>query len=228
MSQPISFKKLFASVLTHPVIVFVTLFVLVFAITYSILLYVGLVPQAFSLQRDTPSLVDRLEGLKEGESGLFGVPAGYENIVQENNSALPTKIRIPAVGVDGPIENPSSVSVSVLDQALQKGAVRYPGSGTPAVGNMLLFGHSTSFSVVNNNAYKVFNGLSKLNAGDEIFVEVGDKEYVYSVVKVRLVDSRDTLVEFGNTRHMLTLSTCNSFGEATDRYVVEADFVRES
>jgi sortase (surface protein transpeptidase) len=39
------------------------------------------------------------------------------------------------------------------------------------------------------------------------------------------VDQTRALVEFDNNKNMLTLSTCNTFGAKSERYVVEADYL---
>ena len=90
---------------------------------------------------------------------------------------------------------------------------------------MFIFGHSTSYQYVNNKAFQVFNKIKNLKKGDEIQVYDEKNVYTYIVREVKLVNANEELVSFSNTKDMLTLSTCNSFGEKTDRYVAEADFV---
>jgi LPXTG-site transpeptidase (sortase) family protein len=137
----------------------------------------------------------------------------------------PTRIVIEKIGVDTKVLNPDSQKVSVLDEALKSGVVRYPGSGIPGDGNMFVFGHSTSFRVVQNQAYKAFNNLEKLAPGDIVKVYTGDREYRYRVTNVKSVSEEKALVDLSGRRDMLTLSTCNTFGRKQDRFVVEADFV---
>lgn len=157
------------------------------------------------------------------------------NQVSQNPIFTATRLYIPIIDVNTVIRNPVSDSIKTLDYELTQGAVRYPGSGTVGSGNMFLFGHSTSFSVVQNKAYKVFNELKTLNAGDEIYVDAYAKlptgstiyrTYVYKVRDVTKVNKDETLIKFDTTQNMITLSTCNSFGAKTDRYVVQADFVQ--
>jgi LPXTG-site transpeptidase (sortase) family protein len=92
---------------------------------------------------------------------------------------------------------------------------------------MFIFGHSTGFSVVNNQAYKTFNDLDKLSAGDEIRIESDGKTYIYKVESLVLVDESEAFVDFSKTDRRLTISTCNSFGAKQERWVVEAVFDRE-
>lgn len=145
-------------------------------------------------------------------------------IVQEDGT--PTRIVIDAIDVDAPIENPKSTSIEVLDEALLSGVVHYPGSGNlDEHTNMFLFGHSTGFRVVQNEMFKVFNGLKDLKENDLIRVQSATHEYVYRVTKLTLTTAEEAKVEISTREKKLTLSTCNSFGDKQERYVVEADFV---
>ncbi len=137
----------------------------------------------------------------------------------------PVRINIPAIGVNSIIKNPTSTNHETLDAELTKGVVRYPGSGFPGSGNMFLFGHSTGFSLVQNQAYKVFNRLKDMKNGDTITIHGTVATYEYRVTSVRKVDKESTLVSFDTKKNMITLSTCDSFGKAADRFVVEGELV---
>ena len=105
--------------------------------------------------------------------------------------------------------------------------MHYPGSGYPGVGNMFLFGHSTNWKYVRNQAYKTFNNIQNLEKGDVVEVYTDNAKYLYRVLSVRLADDSEVLVDFDGGKDMLTISTCNTFGEKQERFVVEADFVRK-
>lgn len=168
-----------------------------------------------------------ITGANYGQS--TGPATSYPVITTTGNNSIraenPVRIVIPAISVDGNIVNPNDTSFEVLDTALTKGAVRYPGSGYPGSGNMFIFGHSTSFSVVQNQAYKIFNKLKNLKTGDVITIYGTSASYEYRVTTVKKVDKSKELVEFDTTQNMLTLSTCDSFGRAEDRYVIEAQYI---
>lgn len=138
---------------------------------------------------------------------------------------LPIRVIIRKVGVNTAVTNPTSADNAVLNDHLLRGAVRYPGSGTLGKGNVFIFGHSTGLKVVNNQAFKAFNNLKNLNPGDEIIVQSSKKDFHYKVMSVSLADSNEALVDFSSDRNMLTLSTCNVFGEKQERFIVEAQFV---
>jgi LPXTG-site transpeptidase (sortase) family protein len=131
------------------------------------------------------------------------------------------------VGIDTSVNHPQSQNVQVLDTALLKGAVYYPGSGSLLSGNAFAFGHSTGLSVVHNQAFKTFNNLKNVKEGDEIRVTGDDGNvYLYSAVSINLVTDDAELVVFDTSERMITLSTCNTFGKKEDRYVVKALFIR--
>lgn len=138
---------------------------------------------------------------------------------------LPLSLSMPSLGINAVIQSPGPASIDVLDAALKKGPVYYSGSGYPGVRNMLIFGHSTGFSVVNNQAYRVFNNLKNAKAGELVYVRSVSGVSTYRVTSVRKVSKYSTWIDFNSQKAKLTLSTCDSFGKASDRYVVEADYV---
>lgn len=164
---------------------------------------------------------------QNGQNGQGGKAADSSNINTLTKIGLPSRLVIPSIQVDTEVVVPRNTSVEVLDNDLTKGPVYYPGSGTINSGNMFIFGHSTGYKVVINKAYKVFNDLKNLNKGDFVYIESEGKKFSYKVRSVDKVDKDETLVTFDTKAHLLTLSTCNSFGSKSDRYVVVAEFVGE-
>jgi len=141
--------------------------------------------------------------------------------------AEPGRILINGVDIDLPVLNPESTNIAVLDEALLHGAVRYPGSARLGEdGNLFIFGHSSGLPVVRNQMFKAFNRIPELEEGDVITVIGGGFEYVYRVTAIRLTDVDEELVDLSQKNgKKLTISTCNSFGSKSERWVIEADFV---
>ena len=186
---------------------FVNLFIIL-AITFSTLYLFGLVPEQFKY------IIGREPGL-DYKGNQIG--------------ELPLNIIIPSIGTDTDIYNPATTTAEVLNSYLLKGAVRYPGSGLlGGNGNIFIFGHSTGFKLVNNQAFKTFNNLQNLKKDDLIEVFSDKYEYIYKVLSVNLVDANKELIDFNTKSEMITLSTCDNFGAKSDRYVVQAEFVRRS
>ncbi len=187
---------------------FATYFVIVFLITFSVLYLFNLIPGEFQ------TVIGRYPDT---------------NTTLELPGELPLSITIPEVNIDAQVYNPATTSVAVLDSFLLKGAVRYPGSGLLGrKGNILIFGHSTSFKIVHNQAYKTFVGLKDLKAGDLISIFSDTYEYTYKVNTVDMKEADQVLIEFNTDKSLLTLATCNtSIGDKSARYVVVAEFVRK-
>lgn len=182
---------------------FINLFIIL-TISFSVLYLLGLVP----------------EGLKS----IVGRESVSES-VGNRSGELPITIKISKIEVNAPIYNPATTSVEILDNYLLKGAVRYPGSGLlGGDGNIFIFGHNTQLRIVNNQAFKTFNGLQNLKKGDLIQVFSDKYEYDYKVLSVNIVSADKALVDF-NKNKMLTLSTCDNFATKTDRFVVQSEFV---
>jgi LPXTG-site transpeptidase (sortase) family protein len=182
-----------------------------FLVVYTILSIFDLIPKSFEAK---PVIIkdqvieEKIVEVKEPE--IIG--------------ADPIRIIIKDIGVDTTVSNPATSSIAVLDEYLRKGAVRYPGSAQLGKGNVFLFGHSSGLRVINNQAYKAFNNFKLLKGGEEIVVYSLDKEYIYEVESVKLSNAEDAFVDFSIKKNMLTLSTCNTFGQKEERYVVEAVF----
>ncbi len=143
---------------------------------------------------------------------------------------LPEKIIIPSLNKTITVASPQSRDVAVLDKALLKAVVRYPGSGLLGKeGNIFIFGHSTGYRTVNNQMFKAFNGIQNLEKGSVIELYGQGKIHVYQVTSVTRADANDALVDLRVSpgERKLTLSTCDSFGKKSSRFVVEAEFLSE-
>lgn len=139
---------------------------------------------------------------------------------------LPVKIDIPAISLSAKVADPDTTNVEALDKLLLSGAVHYPTSAKLGEdGNVVLFGHSSYLPIVKNQAYKTFDGIQKLAAGDTILVYSSDRAYTYVVRSVAKESANDAAIPLSVYGRVLTLSTCDSFGAKTDRFVVTADFV---
>ncbi len=141
---------------------------------------------------------------------------------------LPDRIKIPAIDLDLPVQNPDSRDLSALDTLLQKGPARYVDSaGLAESGNMIIFAHSSLLTIVHNQMYKAFNRISELKAGDTITLTGDDKiDYLYTVTSVESVGVSDTTIDLSKTQGTkLTLVTCDTLSGKSARYILKADFV---
>ena len=206
---------------------FIAGFGLTFFVTLSIFSILGFIPKEIADPSTGPGVGISLDS--QSNSSLFGVDFTKENVKAGRKTSeisaedLPARIVIEKAGVDFKIVNPDSASPTFLDNELTKAPVRYPGSGTISSGNMFIFGHSTGFKIVQNQAYKVFNNLKNLKEGDQITIySMTGKTYSYTVVNGQDVKKSETWINFSASAPTLTLSTCDRLSDIGDRYVVKA------
>jgi len=217
---------------TH--IQFIVWFGVIFTLTFSGLYILGLIPSELAdtsggvLGQVQDNLLNQVDTTSPSSANAATIEASSSGPHPVFHGETPTHITIPVIGVDATIANPVSTNADVLDNDLTHGAVHYPGSGLLADGNVYIFGHSTNWPVVQNQAYKTFNKFSDLKAGDLIEVTGTSHVYSYKVVSVVMEDADEAWVDLSDTKPMLTLSTCNTFGEKQQRYVVTAEYVSDS
>ncbi len=196
---------------------FLGIFAVMFFGSVAVLANLGLLPEA-----SPPSDNSAVTFLAEPT-----VTVNASALASTTETEFPTSIAIPAIKLAVNITNPETTNIGTLDDLLLKGAVRYPTSAMlGGSGNVVIFGHSSYLPIVGDQAYKTFDGIQKLIAGDAITVYSSDKAYVYqvrSVTKESVVSSAG--IDLAVSGQVLTLVTCNSFATKSDRFVVTADFV---
>lgn len=140
--------------------------------------------------------------------------------------AKPSRIRIPAVGMDLPVSNPETRDTEELFDLLKAGPARYVDSALLGEkGNVIIFGHSSHLPVVSVPMYKAFNSIPKLKAGDTILIEGGGKEYMYSVLSVKRVDVSVGQIDMSKEGNRLTIVTCDTLSGKSARFVLEAELI---
>jgi len=200
---------------------FLGAFLLVFFITLSALVALGIAPRELMLS-------ERRESTPREEPRSTSTPVrqNIDTLFEAGEGESPVGIEIPSVGVKANVVNPTSTDIRTLDEALLSGAVRYPTSAKLGEeGNVLLFGHSSYLPIVQNQSFKAFNEISKLEPGAPIVVYSEGRRYVYAVETVREADVENDAIPLSRDGSMLTLVTCNSFGDTSDRFIVTASLV---
>jgi len=171
---------------------------------------------------DDPNRLQEVSYVRDN-SGRIARSSDNSEILNTGNYTKPSRIIIPSVGIDSVIILPESPTISILDSALQQGAVYYPGSGFIEKGTMFIFGHNSGLPVVVNQAYKTFTNLEKSKIGDQILIyDRNGKKYVYEVERVYQANAETAFIDLSRSGRRLTISTCNSFGTKSDRWVVDA------
>lgn len=107
-------------------------------------------------------------------------------------------------------------------ESLKKGVGLYQGYGTVypgETGHVVLSGHRDT----------VFQDLGKLTKGDRLYIEYGNKTFIYQIRKHWITHADDRTVIVPISRPVLTLSTCYPFdyvGDAPDRYIIRAELIQ--
>ncbi len=139
---------------------------------------------------------------------------------------LPVSISIPSISLSATVADPTTTNLDALDALLLSGAVRYPTSAAlNENGNVVIFGHSSYLPIVKNQAYKTFDGVQKLTKGDTITVSSATTAYTYAVESVVKEDATEAAIPLSVSGRVLTLSTCDVFGQKSERFIVTATFV---
>lgn len=210
-----------------PAAVFLATVFVVFVLTLSAADSVGFVPNY--IDGSTPLATSGTDTVALSALPQLGGLRSIESIVAEiaQTATLPERIVISAIGMDLPVQNTATKDIDALTEVLKNGPARYVDSAKLGEeGNMLVFGHSSQLPVVRNQMYKAFNNISKLKSGDTISVFGDGKEYLYSVESVWEGDADEDVIDLSRAKGArLTLVTCNTLGEKSARWIVEADLV---
>lgn len=139
---------------------------------------------------------------------------------------LPTRIKISAIDLDLPVQNPQTRDMTALDNLLLNGPARHMDSAQlGGNGTVIIFAHSSRL-VVRNQMFRAFNKVPSLRAGDSIEVKGEDgRTYLYSVTSVTKVDTEDTSNLLSSDGKKLVLITCDNFTGKSARFVLKADFI---
>lgn len=155
---------------------------------------------------------------------------GVEGTAPQNAAGvLPVEIKIPSVGIDLPVQNPSTTDVDALDALLNQGPARYVNSAELGVqGNVLIFAHSSHLPIVTNKMFQAFNQIPNVNPGASIELDGADgKAYLYSVDSVvkATTDDGTTISLDPSQGEKLTLVTCDTLTGTSARFILTAHFV---
>ena len=143
----------------------------------------------------------------------------------------PVHISIPSVGLDLPVQDPTTTDVDTLDGLLKQGPAHYgPSADLGQAGNMIIFAHSSHLPaiMIHNKMYQAFNQIPNVQPGATVSLLGSDgKTYLYSVDSVIKASTNDgtTIPLTPNNGTKLTLVTCDTLTGVSARFILTADFV---
>jgi len=135
-------------------------------------------------------------------------------------------IEIPKISITAPIVFSQSTDKSALMEDLDKGVVYYPGSVYPGqTGQIMILGHSAPAGWPKVKHDWVFSDLNNLEPGDEILIDLNNKQYTY-IVKQKTIIARGAEVPTYNSENgVLTLISCWPPGKDYQRISVQAELL---
>jgi LPXTG-site transpeptidase (sortase) family protein len=204
---------------TPPFAVFIAAAIVIFFLSLSAADSIGFVPDYIDGTAPAQTVADTIDISSASQIGA---------IATSSATVLPTRISVPAVGIDLEIQNPTTKNLDALDALLVNGPARYVDSAKLGeVGTMIVFAHSSHLPIVHNKMYQAFNQIPNLKAGDSITLTGTDgTQYLYSVTKVYKADATNTSIDMSPTLGTrLVLVTCDTLTGKSARFVLEAQLV---
>lgn len=151
------------------------------------------------------------------------VAANNSQPIYSSVSIAKNSINIPKINVKAPIVMGSSTEPNKLLKDLERGVLMYPGSAMPGQGSTVIIGHSSS-NYPWNKYSNVFSLLNRLQAGDLIYVNYADQQYVYKV-NIKKTGSVFSLSKT-DLRGDLILSSCWPVGTDNGRILISATLLK--
>ncbi|MFV0485173.1 MAG: sortase [Candidatus Saccharimonadales bacterium] len=144
---------------------------------------------------------------------------------------------IPKLNVEVPITFGAGNDQKSMDTAMNNGVAQFSISGASAkpgeIGNFVVSGHSAGNIYQNSNYKFIFSGLTRLGAGDLIYVNYESTRYTYSVLGTKTVEPTDvqSVVDIAKNypdKPLITLITCTPLGTSRYRLLVYAEQISPS
>ncbi|MDP2741763.1 MAG: sortase [bacterium] len=134
-------------------------------------------------------------------------------------------LEIPAIGISAPIIFSKTTDKNLIAKDLDKGTVYYPGSVLPGQkGEIMILGHSAPPNWPKIKHDWVFSKINDLKAGDEIIINLENKQYIY-IVKEKAIVKRGEEVTFASSAEnfsSLILVSCWPPGKDIQRIAVRS------
>ena len=137
---------------------------------------------------------------------------------QAEYAVSPNRLIITKIGVNAPIVESQSAKYG-----LSKGVWHLPESSTPDKGgNTVITGHRFKYLPPHNMTFYLFH---KLEVGDLVSVIWHEKDYLYRIREIKIVDKTDLSILKPTSEPILTLFTCHPIYSTENRLVVIAGLI---
>jgi LPXTG-site transpeptidase (sortase) family protein len=159
------------------------------------------------------------------------LPENQNKIEIKNNYVYTEKIsnlEIPKISIAVPIIFSQSANLSLLKKDLDEGVVYYPGSVLPGEkGDIVILGHSAPAGWPKIKYDWVFSDIDKLVEGDNIMVDLNNRQYTFIVRKTTIIKRGQSVPKDLSSaeNNVLTLVSCWPPGKDYQRIAVQAVLV---
>lgn len=143
--------------------------------------------------------------------------------IRTNHTNRHNAIEIPKISIVAPIIFSNNADNSLVHKDLDSGVVYYPGSVYPGQsGQIVILGHSAPLGWPKVKYDWVFTDIDKLEAGDAIYIDINNKQYMYIVKKKMIIKKGADVptLEEASSSNVLTLISCWPPGKDYQRIAV--------
>lgn len=135
-------------------------------------------------------------------------------------------LEIPKINITAPIVFSQSTDKESLMKDLDNGVIYYPGSVYPGKsGQIIILGHSAPAGWPKTKYEWVFSNLNDLAEGDNILIDLNNKQYTYIVRKKTIIAKGADVPNYQSpsSNSVLTLISCWPPGKDYQRIAVQAE-----
>ncbi|MCX6719899.1 MAG: class E sortase [Candidatus Staskawiczbacteria bacterium] len=150
--------------------------------------------------------------------------------VKTNYTDKQNTLEIAKIGISVPIVFSNSTEKTEITKDLDSGVIYYPGSVYPGQnGQIIILGHSAPPGWPKIKHDWVFTNLEKIGVGDEILIDLNNKQYTYVVKQKDIIKRGADVPTDGSTasKSILTLVSCWPPGKDYQRIAVQAELKME-
>lgn len=149
--------------------------------------------------------------------------------VRINYTDKQNTLEIPKINLSVPIIFATSTEKTAIMKDLDNGVVYYPGSVYPGqIGESIILGHSAPPGWPTVKHDWVFTNIEKLAVGDQILIDINNRQYTYVVKKTTIIKrGAEVPVDQVANNNTLTLISCWPPGKDYQRIAVQADLLVE-
>lgn len=135
-------------------------------------------------------------------------------------------LEIPKISISVPIVFSQNTSEKSILKDLDSGVVYYPGSVLPGQkGQIAILGHSAPPGWPKIKYYWAFSELNSLQEGDNIYIDLNNRQYTYTVKKKFFINKGADIPADNLTadKNVLILISCYPPGKDDKRIVIQAE-----